>query len=269
MPRIRPGHHLYRLADGHWRYSTPDESFVRISGADAVLAGVRDDLYGVPRPPDDASAEAGRLLLDGLRSRGALDVDDEPDGAPAGAPGLRVHVEGDNPVADAVAGLLCGSSVSRGPVDEGVVAAVDVVVACAGWLPDAHWTRLDAWCAGVGTAWHRVHLEGSRWCLGPFTNPGRTAGYRDLRGRRLAASAAPAELAGLWKALDEGPTPPVTWPDPAQAAIVAGLVAADVLTWGRGTAPPGGAHQVVVDPATAAVSRHRVLPLPVTAAARS
>jgi hypothetical protein len=76
---------------------------------------------------------------------------------------------------------------------------VDLLIACAGWIPDARWQRLDAWCAARGIPWHRVHQEGAALHLGPLSIPGVTASYADSRARRLAAASYPEELEALWQ----------------------------------------------------------------------
>ncbi|RZQ64719.1 hypothetical protein [Amycolatopsis suaedae] len=252
---ISPGHHLYRTADGSWRYSAPGGRFVRVSGPEHLLHRVRD---GGEVEPDEA--EAFGQLVAALRARGVLE-----DPAPTAlAPGGRVHVVGDNPVAEAVAlAVAPHAEVSTGPVDEGAVAATDVLVSVADWLPDAHWQQVDRWCRDHGVAWHRCHAEDTGFAIGPFYLPGRTASYADTRGRRLAASPVADELLAQWAYLDSGPTPPVRWP---RGGLPVALLIEDVLAHLAGEPVPSHGHQLVADPATARVTRHPVLPLPDLAA---
>ncbi|HBL28779.1 MAG TPA: hypothetical protein DD490_18245, partial [Acidobacteria bacterium] len=61
-----------------------------------------------------------------------------------------------------------------------------------------------------------------RFHLGPLAIPGRTAGYADVRARRLAAARHPAELEAWWRHLDGGrDVPAVPWPEPAALAALA------------------------------------------------
>ncbi|MFD4791149.1 hypothetical protein ACFWN1_29710 [Streptomyces sp. NPDC058459] len=268
MDRIAPGHHLYAAPDGSWRHSTPDGRFTRIRGPRELLAAAQRFAYGRGGEQVDPGLESehGQALLAALGERGTLATPREQP-----APGaLSVHIEGDNPVAHAVAALLpSGTRVATGPVDEDAVRAADTVVCCAGWLPDAHWRRVDAWCALHSTAWHRCHAEGLRFVLGPMTVPGRTVSYADTRGRLLAAADLPAELAAHWAYLDGDTLPPVPWPGTGATAVLAGLLVEDVLRLHETGTPAGHDVQLVVDAATAAVERHRVLPLPVTAPAEA
>ncbi|GAA1017942.1 hypothetical protein Aple_026770 [Acrocarpospora pleiomorpha] len=270
MESIAPGHHLYLGPDGAWRSCDEHERFARLSGPAALLERMRDQAY---QGGNDQELEP---LAAVLRERGVLAMVPE-----VAERELRVCVSGDGPVALHVARLLEG--VVTVLVD-GDPDAADVLVACAGWLPDERWQRIDA----VGRVWHRCHVEGTRLVLGPMTVPGRTASYRDLRGRRLAAAPLPDELAGLWSYLDAGATdagatdagatgvgamgvgaagavslPPVPWPNVGAVALAAGLLVNDVLTWRATGLPASGSYQLVVDPATGGLDRHPVLPLPV------
>ncbi|MFJ6079838.1 hypothetical protein ACIQI8_00445 [Streptomyces sp. NPDC092369] len=263
MDRIAPGHHLYEGPDGSWRHSSPDGRFTRIRGPQELLTAAQRFAYGTDGEQTDPAldSEHGRALLDALAERGALTTAQQPPVPRV----LSVHIEGDNPITHAVVALLPPTArVTTGPVDENIVRTADVVVCCAGWLPDAHWQRVDAWCALHSTAWHRCHAEGLRFVLGPMSVPGRTVSYTDTRGRLLAAADLPDELAAYWAHLAEDDQPPVPWPGAATAAVLAGLLVEDVLRWHESGAPAGRDVQLVVDASTATVDRHRVLPLPVT-----
>lgn len=257
--RLAPGHHLYRGADGAWRCAVPGDRFLRLRGPDTVLRHAQQVLYGVAvsnGPPESLVAP----FVDGLAERGLLDT------APA-ATDLRsrvVGIEGDGPIASMVADLLGPvTTVARTSLDPETLAGLDAAVSCTGWLPDAHWQRIDRWCLAAGVAWHRCYSEGGRFHVGPLLVPERTAGYADTRARRLAAARLPDELRGLWAYLDAGgPMPPVPWPDPGGVAVVAGMLVADVLAHLSGRPVPGGDQQLEVDPAALGVTRHAVLPLP-------
>ncbi|HBL28778.1 MAG TPA: hypothetical protein DD490_18240, partial [Acidobacteria bacterium] len=85
--------------------------------------------------------------------------------------GRHVLVRGGGPVAATVTRLLRAAGVGRvterdaGALPVSTVDAPHAVIACAGWLPDADWLRLDAWCAGHGIVWTGCHAEGLRFHL--------------------------------------------------------------------------------------------------------
>lgn len=250
---ISPGYHVFRGSDGTWRYATPDEQFVRITGPDHLLSQVSSP---------DGPADPG--LAAALTERGVL-----TDAPPAREVGKesRVHLEGDGPVAEQLVPLLGAAvTLTRGPGDEDVVLGSDLLISCAGRLPDTRWRQVDAWLTERRRPWHRVHVEGNSLVLGPFSVPGATASYEDTRGRRLAASPTPGELADLWHHLD-GSDLPTPIPAPA-AAIAAGLLAADILAHLAGGTPPSIGHQLVLPFATLTPARHPVVPLPMLAQAR-
>ncbi|WP_432841999.1 hypothetical protein [Dactylosporangium sp. CA-092794] len=258
-PRIAAGAHLYPGPDGAWRYHRPGDEFVRITAPEDLLVAAQRLLHGSAagdRP------EGLDQLLAAFGERGLLA------GTEAGEPTAlaTVWVEGDNPIADQVSRLLHDEvRVLTGPADEGAARA-DLVISCAGWLPDARWRRLDRLCRERGIAWHMSYAEGRRWYVGPLAVPGVTAGYTDVRGRRLAAGGVPGELLAHWAYLDSAAAaPPVPWPNAGAAAIVAGLIVNDVLAWrDTGTAAAHGC-QIGVDPGTGELTRHPVLPLPAMA----
>ncbi|MGI5240709.1 hypothetical protein [Dactylosporangium sp. CA-139066] len=261
LARLATGAHLYPGPDGVWRYHLPGDGFVRITAPAELMAAAQRLLHGAP--PGEATGELDELLA-AFAGRGWL-AEPRPDVPRTLA---TVWVDGDNPIAEQVTLLLAGEvRVLTGPADEGAVAAADLVVACAGWLPDARWQRLDAWCRQQGTPWHMCYAEGRRWYLGPLAVPDSTARYMDVRARRLAASGVPDELLAHWAYLDTTTVaPPVPWPAPGVAAIVAGLIVTDILVWrDTGVAAAHGV-QTGVDGATGELTRHPVLPLPVFAA---
>jgi hypothetical protein len=263
--RLVDGCHLYPGPDGVWRYYLPGGEFVRISAPAAMLSQAQRLLHGAsPEPEAGADVEGLGAFLDALCERGVL-AEPPPSGPERSV--RTVHVDGDNPIGHAVADLLGAQvKVTVGTADEAAVAAADAVVSCAGWLPDAAWQRLDGWCARHGRPWHMVYAEGTTWYLGPMSVPGRTAGYRDVRARRLAACGVADELTAYWAYLDvTTAAPPVPWPSPAEAAVVAGLLATDVLAYrDRGT-PAADGVQLAVHLAGGRVERHAVLPLPAVA----
>lgn len=267
MPVLAPGHHLYLGGDGVWRYSAPGDRFVRITGDHDALAGFQHVVHGVvPAAGQDAAVPDIDHLTTVFAERGLLQEEHRPDSTD----GATIVIDGDTPLATAVAGLLADAdqvTVTSNPVDEDAVRTADVVISCADWLPDNRWSRLDALCAEHGTAWHRAHAEDVRFFLGPMTVPGRTPSYRDLRGRRLAASGVAEELLTQWAYLEDPAQqpPPVCWPEAAGLAVLAGILAHDVRTFLRSGMPVTGNAQVEIDPHTWHIAHHPVLPLPVTA----
>jgi hypothetical protein len=258
---ISPGHHLYVGPDGVWRYAAPDDRFVRVGGPDALLRDAQQVLHSVR---DEAGAdEQLRHVLDGFRTRGLV----APRTRTLPRPVRAIHVDGENAVAAMVAELLQPhGEVTCGPVDEGVVAHSDLLISCAGWLPDARWRSVDGWCVASRKPWHRLHFEGVSAVRGPLYVPGQTASYADVRGRRVAASGVAAELLAHWAYLDgPDPKPPVPWPDAAGVAVLAGLLVRDVLAYLQGESVPSEDRQLVVELASARISHHPVLPLPAVA----
>ncbi|EXG80499.1 hypothetical protein [Cryptosporangium arvum] len=262
---LAPGHHLFRGADDVWRLYAPGDQITRIGGPDEALAHAQNRLHNT------AEAGGGELVDElerGLARRGALAQPVRAD-SQAAQP-WTVVVAGDNPIGRAVRTLLEPYADLRPPcagaLTEDDVRAADTIVTCGGWLTDQAWSALDDWCRRHGTAWHLSYVEGTRHYLGPMYVPGRTASYRDTRGRRLAASGVPDELRGFWAYLEsDAALPPVPWPDPAGAAVVAGLLVGDLLRYRRTGTPAAAGHQLGFDPAHATVTRHPVLPLPETA----
>ncbi|MGH3753411.1 MAG: YcaO-like family protein [Pseudonocardiaceae bacterium] len=261
--RLIAGCHLYPVTDGTWRCALPGGRFIRLRGPDPALRRLHHLLHGHAAPDaadgiDPAVAE----VISQLDRRGLLAVEPD-DGPPARSLLTRVvQIEGDNPIAELTTQLLTGHvTVRRGRLERDTFAGLSLAVSCAGWLPDARWRLLDAWSAEHGVGWHRIHADGDRFVIGPCSQPGRTPSYTDTRARRLAAAGLPDELEAHWGYLDDsGSLPAVPWPSPGGVALLAGLLVDDVLAALAGRARP--AHQLEVDPATAAIHRHPVLPLP-------
>ncbi|WP_165938660.1 hypothetical protein [Parafrankia sp. BMG5.11] len=276
--KLAEGHHLYEFPDGSWRVLGPGDAFLRVTGPSAVVAQLRERLSGTPsekaepeRPAADSGGGEGSdavlgQLVEALRGRGVV-VDSGPSVGTRSGPSL-LHVAGEGPVARLVADLAVGwaGRVQCGPVDEAAVRGADVLVDCAGWLPDTHWRRVGRWCRQHATAWTRMHVEGLSLFTGPLTVPGRSAGYEDVRGRRLAAAAAPEELLAHWSWLDAPASEPsaVPWPGRGVVAVAAGLLLGEVERWWAHGQLPQVDVQVEVGP-DGEVRRHPVLPLPVVA----
>lgn len=232
------------------------------------MPGLQKVLHGwaslddVSTGPDDDLAIA--RLLDAFGRQGLLASVPESSGSCDRLGQPRIAVEGDNPLGQLVVKLLAPhATLTVGVLDSDVVSGSDVVIAIAGWLPDAHWRQVDGWCTGGGVAFHRCHAEGTRFFIGPCFVPGTTASYADTRARRLAAADRPGELARYWNYLDSAqPKPHVPWPTFGGRALIAGILVADTLALvGRRPLPSGGC-QLEVDAATCTVLHHPVLPIP-------
>ncbi len=266
---IAPGHHLYRGPDQRWRYSAPDDMFVRVDGDDRLLETLQR-LEHTDRPdgsdqagdaPPDGDVESLDRMRTALTERGVLAGAEDPAAEPGRA--WRVRVLGRGPVADTL-GRLLGDADRTGdmPCDETTVATCELLISCATWLPDRDWQQIDDWCRRHGTLWHRCHWEGTELVIGPLSVPGVTASYRDTRGRRLAAAGLPDELLAHWAYLDSDAPTPAAPGDVTAAAVAAGLIAADVQAVRDGRPAPSAGHQLVFDPSSARLTRHPVLPLP-------
>lgn len=170
-------------------------------------------------------------------------------------PHAHAVILGDGVVADAVRTLLPGAATSL--TDD----VTDLVIACAGWLPDAAWLRLDAELAARGIAWHRCWGDGTALHIGPLTVPGEGPGYDDVRRRQLAATDSPDLLLALWSHWDRT-APDYPSPDPGSAAIAAGLLAADALDLLAGRVPLGSTEQRELNLRTRDIISHPVLPVP-------
>lgn len=268
--RLAPGHHLYVGADGVWRCRTAEDVVIHVTGARHLMARVQRVLHGEADLADVCSDEDERTvflrLLDGFAAQGLLAGPPVRSADRSGRPMPRVLVEGDNPVASLVVDLLGPhATVVRGEVESSTLKEPDAVVSVAGWLPDAHWQRLDGLCGERGIIFHRSHVEGTRFFIGPAAVPGVTVKYSDVRARQLAAADRPDELAEFWAYLDRRQSlPAVPWPTSASGlAVVAGVLASDVLgCLGAARAHPGPGYQIELDLANLAIRWHPVLPIP-------
>jgi hypothetical protein len=268
--RLRAGHLLYPGPDGAWRLATADGGLLRLTPSPERVAALAEVLAG--EAPPDRLAEVGDLL-DEMAAAGFLEAERPAAGSPPGrvdvavcpGPGERRRRE----LAATLAGVLAEAGVvvaeaAGGGGEPGAGGEPPAVrIELAGWLPDARWRRLDAWCEERGIAWHRCYQEGTSVHLGPLTVPGATAGWADQRARRLAAADHPAELESAWSHLDAGrgvPDPPAL--DPAARAAVAAALVADVLAYFRGDAIVSTGCETALDLPTFAWRRHPVHPVP-------
>jgi ribosomal protein S12 methylthiotransferase accessory factor len=264
--RLADGHHLYEADDGVWRCCGPADRFTKLHASGRLLAVVQRVLHGLVGL-DDALAACGAeergavlALLEAFDRQGLLASQAPQAPAPTGR---TVHVDGDNPIAVCVVDLLEPHvAVSRGAA-EVAEGEMDMLITCAGWLPDARWRKLDRLCIERELPWHMCYAEGNLFYVGPCSLPRRTATYADTRARRLAAAGSPDELQSHWTYLDRGhDPPPVPWPSVGGCALVAGILVADTLAQLASEPLPSHGHQLGIDPRRAAVRRHPVLPLP-------
>ncbi|TDC85444.1 hypothetical protein E1193_02960 [Micromonospora sp. KC606] len=245
--RLAPGAAVVPTADG-FLLVTPTEDFITID----VEPGRRDlvaSLLAGDLTPQAALARAADAagLLDALADEGLLAGEEEAVAGP-------VVLLGDGVLVEHLGHLLDAEHTDD-------IGGAALVVACADWLPDARWRRLDADCAAAGVAWHRGYAEGGRWYAGPLSVPGAGPSYADLRLRRLAASPFPDQLLAYWAWLDSGGRPAGS-PEATGAAVVAGLIAADVRAYLAGRPVPGERTQYGVDVTDGVLRRHPVLPVP-------
>ena len=263
--RLAPGHHLYPGSDGTWRCALPGDRFLRLRGQDPVLRSLQGVLHGILPGPAATGLRDDLVAAQQLEQLARVGVLTDIGPGTSARHTSVIHVEGANPVAAMVVTLLESSfTVRRGPLPEDP-AGVDLVISCAGWLPDARWQELDRRCAGWGVAWHMSYADGTAFAVGPCSIPGRTAAYADVRARRLAAARLPDELAGYWRYLDTmQDLPPVPWPSAGGLALVAGLLVADAIVYLAGERLAAEGCQLRVDPGRATIDRHPVLPLPST-----
>lgn len=280
---------------------TPGGEYVDLRLDELTWTRLREILDG-RLSPAVASAElpdAGRAALtatldvlwaEGLVQATSGGAPDDP-GSPVTGTGLadrgEVLIVGTTLVAAALAEILAGQAVTvrvtggdGGELSPADLRGVAVVVACAGWLPDPDWRHLDDLCRAADVPWHRCWREGGDIWLGPFSVPGHSVSYHDLRLRRLAACDWPDELAATWEHLaSSARRVPPQWA-PGVPALMAATLATDLFTWfGRGPlarrpaadAGPAAAGNAPVDIAFSwrgwdATSRqwhrHPVLPLP-------
>ncbi|WP_394940510.1 hypothetical protein [Psychromicrobium sp. YIM B11713] len=245
---LSQNHHLYRGRDGLWIYSGPQDSFTKIH-ADPEIVGAVAAKHRAQNPEDSAQSTSFLEIEQQLLSRGVLTTRSNPSFQREPV----IEVVGDGLVAEWVKRIAESSGIAY---QQGAALTID----CAGWLPDQRWRAEEE--SKPQQPKHYCHYEPGSIVLGPFSIPGRTPQYRDLRGRRLAAAAQPEQMRELWGYLESGTEilPPVE--DEASAALAAGLLMADVLAYLRGTPIPSENHQLVLHRETSTLTRHYVLPLP-------
>ncbi len=269
--RFRSGHHVFETENDGWLLYEPSGAFVRLRApADALRAltsYVQSD--AAPSQPDAAVADLlTRFEARGVVERVVLGQNQVVEPSPNTGTDRRVRIAGSGPIATALARVLeaeSGLRVHAAATDNTRLDGVDVVIDCAGWLPDGRWRARDVACRQQSVAWHGCYAEGDRFYLGPFYAPDdpATTSYRDVRARRLAAAPYPEGLEGYWRYLEDGQAvTTVDWPNAGGVAQLAGAVAADIIAWSRGETPPSHGHQLAFDPTTGRWTWHSVLPVP-------
>lgn len=269
--QLAPGFHLIPFQE-NWLLYRPDGRFARLKLDPSLPAAAIRLLAGEDVRTLDVELEKLEHLFNALLAQDAIQpkvsgVEVSPNPLPNRS---RVAIDGQGIIVLYLVDFLRqgGLDVSQGVAADSQAPSSeppDVVVCCAGWLPDAHFQRLDGWCVERGVAWHGVYVEGHSYYLGPFWLPDdpRTVRYGDARSRRLAAEALPDGLEAYWQYLDGGhrvpnPEPPTS----AEAALLAGALAHDILAWSAGQTPPSHGHQLAFDRSTGRWQRHPVLPVP-------
>jgi len=266
--RLAPGAHLFRHGPGEsWIAVGPDESMHRVELAPPIAGPLLSCLLD-GRPVADARAlcadpDGFDRLAAAFADAGFAVWSGAPDSSPDSDG--QVLVDGAGPLAAEVLDKVARSGRAG---DEGdAIGALRrgerpaAIVSVAGWLPDTRWRELDRLADASGTPWTRAAFEGSTLYLGPMTVWGTTAGYQDVRTRRLAASDCPDELEAYWASLSrpgEPPPPPVL--GPAELAAAAGFLVSQVLGHLAGRLPTHA--QVAFDPAGFTWASHPVLPIP-------
>lgn len=259
MYALADGHQLYPTPDGTWHYLTPDENAVTIGAPAEDLA----ELDNFLRRSSSLLGAGASEIADALVARGVLVVPGEVLEIPGPQ---RVLMDGIGPVVDACIALLSRALpdldvVSTTAPDETDVASSDLVFSVADAPPHDEWSELDTWCRRNQTPWQRVHTELGEICIGPFFDGIESASYRDVCGRRLAASRVPEHLQALWNHLAGSESRPLEL-SPTAAAMASALACSDVVAGAQGAPPSHLHHQIRMNPRTLMMTRHPVLPLP-------
>ena len=278
--RLGSGYHLFPSNES-WYLLRPDGLLARMTLRGRLGEALAEALRGI-EPTEiaersEVDPEELLTLLDNLVGQGIATIAEEAaesievDGE-ATRTRTSVAIEGEGPIASLLIRTLSEGgldAVAIPPGAEGEVAdpsiLPDILVSTADWLPDRLFAQRDTWCRRHGVAWHGVYQEGHSFYLGPFWLPDdpRTVPYADARARRLAAGSEPEAMEAYWHYLETSPgVTPAEPPSPAEAALVAGALAADILAWSAQRTPPSHGHQLAYDRASGEWRRHPVLPVP-------
>lgn len=195
--RLTPGTTVLAVAEG-WIVHTPSQAVLEIGCPDSDRPTVAAFLDDPTRPPPVDSAAILAPLIDYLKDEQALENDTKTGDGQACAVWC-------DPTLDPT---LVETVLTHHHIDQ-VESPSAPLLAVAGWLPDARWCAFDQAAVDSDTWWLPVHAEGDTWYAGPLRMGAaeRSAGYRDLRLRRLAASPCPARLDQLWRSARPPATP--------------------------------------------------------------
>lgn len=263
--KLREGYHLFAMPGNSWLLHTPEAKFIRLhlsEGQGSLLAALFNGTSSV-----EAALEQDATIikvLDLFTKQNLLLNSNDQATAPCRQ---KIVLTGDNPLAERVVELFeQNENIVIERRNEATIAFpqtdFDLLLSCAGWLPDKNWQKLDKWCEAHKIPWQRCDLEGRQFCLGPFYLPGLTAGYNDVRARRLAASPYPEELLAYWSYLSEDKVPLVNWPRPEILSIVAGTLVSSVMAHFSQMEIAGLGQQLIFDPVKLSWEQYAILPLP-------
>lgn len=270
VSRLLPGVEIVTVPGRGLAVRTQDGAFLRIDtgevAAEDLLArfgtdGGRGEGSSALERLVEAFEEAGYAWSDGgrrpLEGRAVFVAGDEP---LTGALARRAAAEGADVQsidAEQVAAMAEG--------DAGLADASAAVVWCLNApVPVGLWDSADR-LPGIGTGWLRCHREGLQAWVEPLASQPGDVTSRDVRLRRLAATPAYHELAAYWAGL-RTPEADQTGTE-ASAALIAGLLTADLVAWAEGDRKQDGRLPVrrrlrCVDLRDLTVTEHPVLPVP-------
>ncbi|MEU3057329.1 hypothetical protein [Streptomyces griseus] len=248
--RLAPGTGIVTAPGAGPVLRTSGGEFLRIDtgGVDAETLVRR--LVGEETPDEGAyTAELARLIE--AFEEGGHAVTARPRAPLAGR---TVHVLGDPVLTGPVARCAAAegaeireatpdrvAELARATPDRSADGRVAVVWCLDSPVPEGLWDTADR-LPGQGIAWLRCHREGAHVWTEPLASAPGDVTARHVRLRRLAATAAHRELAAYWA----GHRTPDTGPHPteASAALIAGLLTADLIAWAEAEAGaairPGG-----------------------------
>ncbi|MFE7134938.1 hypothetical protein ACFVIM_29165 [Streptomyces sp. NPDC057638] len=267
--RLAPGVALVDVPGRGLAVRTPDGDFLHVDtggvAASALIARLRGG--GVTDRGSAQASGADDPALDRLET--AFDQAGFLHGSSGGGPlsGRQVWLLGDPVLTTPLLRCAEGAGARVREIGAGELAAAreqrepTAVVWCLdGRVPPGLWDEADLLpMAGVG--WLRCQREGHQAWLEPLASAPGDVTSRDVRLRRLAATAAHRELAAYWD--DMTPEPPGAGHSAASAALLAGLLTGELLAWARGE--PARRPLRRIDLRDLAVSGHPVLPVPAVA----
>lgn len=266
VSRLAPGVEIVAVPGQGVAVRTPDGDFLRVDTGEVAAGDLMTRLEG--GAPGSAALEDLVLAFEnaGYTGRdGELPLE-----------GRTVYLLGEVDLTGRLARRIAaeGADVRYAAPDEVAAMAEDGAGPRAGapaavvWCLDAPvgeglWDAADR-LPERGIGWLRCHREGFQAWIEPLAAAPGDVTSRDVRLRRLAATAAHRELAAYWAGNRSAETGPAG--GEASAALVAELLAADLLAWA------GGRHRAGrlparrrlrrVDLRDLTVTEHPVLPVP-------